>query len=69
MTIGDTQHCFKGTLVAFVGDTPGVNMVGGFKEGVNMAMRKCRHCMATYNQIQSKVRGLAYMALGWMFFI
>ena len=41
--------------MAFVGDTPGVNMVGGFKEGVNMAIRKCRCCMATNDQIQIKV--------------
>lgn len=47
-----------GTLVAFVGDTPAVNMVGGFKEGVGMAMRKCRHCMATFSQIQTKVHWL-----------
>lgn len=55
MRIDQEQLSFTGTLIAFVGDTPAVNMVGGFKEGVNMAMRLCRHCMATKNQIQSKV--------------
>ena len=55
MTIKDHQYHLTGTLVAFVGDTPAVCMAGGFKEGVGMAMRKCRHCMATYNQIQTKV--------------
>ncbi len=50
-----TSHCITGTLVAFVGDTPAVNQVGGFKEGVGIAMRKCRHCMATHDQIQEKV--------------
>lgn len=55
MTIGDSQHSVQGTLVAFLGDTPAVNMVGGFKEGVGNAMRKCRHCMATDLQIQKKV--------------
>ena len=45
--------------MAFVGDTPAINMVGGFKEGVGMAMRKCRHCMATNEQIQTKVSNLA----------
>lgn len=53
MTIGDCH--LKGRLVAFVGDTPAVNMVGGFKEGVNLAMWKCRQCMATYDQIQANV--------------
>ena len=55
MTIGEQIYHLKGQLVAFVGDTPAVNMAGGFKEGVGMAMRKCRQCMATYNQIQTKV--------------
>lgn len=54
-TIGENQHTFEGTLVAFLGDTPAVNMIGGFKEGVGLALRKCRHCMATNSQIQTKV--------------
>lgn len=53
--IGSEQYKFRGTLVAFVGDTPAINMVGGFKEGVGLAMRKCRQCMATYDQVQTKV--------------
>lgn len=46
--------------MAFVGDTPAVSMVGGFKEGVGLAMRKCRQCMATYDQIQSMVSNSLY---------
>lgn len=53
--IAGRPYTFRGSLVAFLGDTPAVNMVGGFKEGVGMAMRKCRHCMTTYDQIQTKV--------------
>jgi hypothetical protein len=49
------EYKVRGKLVAFVGDTPAVNMVGGFKEGVGVSMRKCRQCMATYDQIQVKV--------------
>lgn len=55
MSIDNSPYHFKGTLLAFVGDTPAVNLVGGFKERVGMAMRICRHCMATHDQIQSKV--------------
>ena len=55
VTVGDHQYQFRGTLVAFVGDTPAVCMAGGFKEGVGNARRKCRQCMATYDQIQTKV--------------
>ena len=51
----DREYKVRGKLVAFVGDTPAVNIVGGFKEGVGVAMRKCSQCMATYHQIQVKV--------------
>lgn len=51
MTIDDRQYHLKGRLVAFVGYTPAVNMVGGFKEGVGLAMRKCRQCMATLQRL------------------
>ena len=55
MTIQDSIYNIEGALIAFVGDTPAVNMAGGFKEGVGGAMRKCRHCLATNSQIQIKV--------------
>jgi hypothetical protein len=48
------EVCLHGDLVAFLGDTPAAAKVGGFKEGVGFADKKCRHCMATNNQIQSK---------------
>ena len=44
-----------GALLEFVGDTPAVNKVGGFKVGVSMAERKCRQCMITNHQMQTKV--------------
>ena len=59
LTVGNKQYCFTGTLIAFVGDTPALSMIGGFKEGVSFAMRKCRHCMATDSQIQTKVNVIA----------
>lgn len=55
MTIQGCSYGIEGALVAFLGDTPAVNMVGGFKEGIGRAMRKCRHCLATNPQIQTKV--------------
>ena len=54
MSIKGCQYNFRGTLVAFVGDTPAVNLAGGFKV-VGRAIRKCRHCLATDMQIQTKV--------------
>ena len=56
MIIQDSTYNVEGALVASVGDTPAVNMAGGFKEGVGAAMRKCRHCLATNSQIQIKVQ-------------
>ena len=56
MFIQDSSYNIEGALVAFVGDTPAVNMAGGFKEGVGRALRKCRHCMAIDSQIQMKVQ-------------
>lgn len=55
MEYDGVNHTFLGVLVAFLGDTPAVNKAGGFKEGVSFALRKCRHCLATSNDIQSKV--------------
>ena len=56
MTLQESSHSIKGALIAFVGDTPAVNMAGGFKEGVGGVMRKYCHCLAVNSMIQSKVR-------------
>ena len=44
-------------------------MVGGFKEGVNMAMRKSRCCMATDHQIQTKVLSDNYNVASYSFLL
>ena len=44
-----------GMLVCMCGDTPGTNYIAGFKEGVGFALRKCRMCLATANDILVKV--------------
>lgn len=41
-------------LTSVVADTPAANYLGGFKEGVGWAKRKCRSCMGTYEEIQEK---------------
>ena len=50
----------QGALIAFVGDTPALAEVGGFKKSVGPAFRKCRECMTTENQMQLYVRVLLY---------
>ena len=36
-----------------VADTPASNLLGGFKESVGGAKRKCRHFLADFDQIQT----------------
>ena len=45
---------FRGTVASFIGDNLGSQLVGGFKEG-GRALRPCRVCMATSEDIQQKV--------------
>lgn len=44
-----------GAILCLLGDVPASNFMGGFKEGVGFALRKCRACMATQEKIQTKV--------------
>ena len=46
---------FYGTLLVMLADTLAAHDLGGFKSGVGRALHKCRHCMATGEDIQSKV--------------
>ncbi len=55
VTFQGSEYTFEGVLVAFLGDTPAANKGGGFKEGVSFALRKCRQCLATDPEIQTKV--------------
>jgi len=49
------DHLMYGAVAVGLGDTPGLNMFGGFKEGVAAALRICRHCMATLQELVNKV--------------
>lgn len=44
-----------GAVAVALGDTPGINKFGGYKEGVAFANRICRHCMATLQDLINKV--------------
>ena len=44
-----------GTVVLTLADTPAAHALGGFKVGVGFSLRKCRICMATHEEIQTKV--------------
>lgn len=43
----------RGAVVAVSADTPASNYLGGYKEGVGGALRKCRHCNTDYETMQS----------------
>ena len=44
----------RGTLTLACGDNPAGNMMGGYKS-LTSSFRKCRTCMATDTDIQTKV--------------
>ena len=44
-----------GNVLALLADTLAAHDLGGFKVGVGFALRKCRECLATNADIQTKV--------------
>ena len=53
---GDTEIVVRATLLFALADTVAAHQLGGFKVGVGVSLRKCRDCMATGEEMQSKVR-------------
>ena len=45
-----------GTVLVLLADTLAAHQLGGFKVGVGFSLRKCRQCMVTFNDMQTKVR-------------
>ena len=45
--------CLRGPLLAAVADTPASQFLGAFKESVGGTKRKCRHCMADFESMQT----------------
>lgn len=46
----------RGALFAVIADTPASQLMGGYKESVGGAKRKCRHCMADFHEMQCRFR-------------
>ena len=44
-----------GSVLLALADTLGAHQLEGFKVGVGFALCKCRECMATYEDMQTKV--------------
>ena len=47
------KSIIRGAMLAFVADTLAAHMLGGFKEGVGFSLRKCRHCMIEFDNMQT----------------
>ena len=54
LNVGDTIKTVYGTLIAVSGDNIGSQLLGGFKQ-LASAMRQCRWCMATKDDVNTKV--------------
>lgn len=55
MTIRGKQQTVTGTVLYMLADTLAAHSIGGFKCGFSRALRKCRHCLATHEQLSTKV--------------
>ena len=60
MQFGDERVTVHGAVLCMIGDTPANNIIGGFKEGVGFALRKCCMCMVTVEDMCIKVYSWLY---------
>ena len=54
--VNDEEITLHGAVICLCGDIPASSHIGGFKEGVGFALRKCRKCMARASDMSSKVQ-------------
>ena len=59
VAVNGDQGKVRGAVVALLADTLAAHDLGGFKVGVGFALRKCRLCLATNDDIQTEVNLLA----------
>ena len=59
---GNTMY-LRGALTSVVADNPASNLIGGFKN-LSSAYRKFRDCLATSEDIQTKVECLIFFFFG-----
>lgn len=55
MTILGVKKVVKGAVLFALADTLAAHSMGGFKIGVGFSLRKCRMCLATKDQLSTKV--------------
>ena len=62
LAIGNKTEIWYGTITIFSADNLASQYIGGYKQ-LASALRKCRFCMATDDQVQSKVRMYIYVCV------
>lgn len=55
MTVNGEEKLMKGGVLFVLADTLAAHQLGGFKVGVGFSLRKCRMCLATKEQISTRV--------------
>lgn len=55
MNIRGKEKTVTGSVLFALADTLAAHDLGGFKVGVGFAFRKCRRCLATYEQLSTQV--------------
>ena len=53
VSVNGEEHTFYGAVLAFLADTLAAHCLGGFKESMSFALRVCRSCMTTTQQMQN----------------
>lgn len=55
MNVRGNPKFVRGAVLFALADTLAAHSLGGFKVGVGFALRKCRMCLATKEQLSTKV--------------
>lgn len=55
MSIHGKKCMIRGGVLFLLADTLAAHAIGGFKVGVGFSLRKCRMCLATKEQMSTKV--------------
>jgi len=52
LKVGNQDRIFHGLLTFAAGDTPASSLLGGFKESVGRALKPCRRCLISRNDVK-----------------
>ena len=61
--LNDEEITLHGAVICLCGDIPASSHIGGFKEGVGFALKKCQKCMARASDMSNKVHAAIHAVL------